>query len=80
VKRHHCSLVSSYLELITIVIVFNLSSFAQTSPQPFIDSKLQQQVEELVRGFHGDVGVYVRNLNTGQPQLIGLILCSPLQA
>ena len=65
-KRHHCSLVSSYLELITIVIVFNLSSFAQTSPQPFIDSKLQQQVEELVRGFHGDVGVYVRNLNTGQ--------------
>jgi hypothetical protein len=58
--------VLSYLALITFVIVFNLPSFAQTPPQPFTDSKLQQQVEELVRGFHGDVGVYIRNRNTGQ--------------
>jgi beta-lactamase class A len=65
-KRHHCSRVLSYVELLTFVIVFNLSSFAQTPPQPFIDSKLQQQVEDLVRGFHGDVGAYIRNLSTGQ--------------
>ena len=65
-KRHQYSLVLSYLELITFAIILNLSSSAQTPPQPFIDSKLQQQVENLVRGFHGDVGVYIRNLSTGK--------------
>lgn len=31
-----------------------------------IDSKLQQKLEVLLQPFHGDVGVYVRNLKTGQ--------------
>ena len=65
-ERHQFSFVSGCLALIIFIIVSNLPSFAQTLPQPFTDSKLQQQVEELVRGFHGDVGAYIRNLNTGQ--------------
>ena len=34
------------------------------SPKP--DAALQSRLEQAVAGFHGDVGVYVRNLRTGQ--------------
>ena len=34
------------------------------------DPVLLQKLTDLVRGFHGDVGVYVRNLNTGQSAAI----------
>ncbi len=37
-------------------------------PQP--DATLQAQLQEAVQGFHGDVGVYVRNLRTGQTAAI----------
>lgn len=30
------------------------------------DSKLEKKITELVKGFHGDVGVYVKNLRTGK--------------
>jgi beta-lactamase class A len=30
------------------------------------DQKLQQQIQQLVQGFHGDIGVYVKNLRTGK--------------
>jgi beta-lactamase class A len=30
------------------------------------DKKLQRQVEELIKGFNGDVGVYVKNLKNGK--------------
>ena len=38
------------------------------APRP--DATLQSQLEAAVRGFHGDVGVYVRNLRTGQTAAI----------
>lgn len=31
-----------------------------------IDKKLQKQVEELLKGFNGDVGVYIKNLKNGK--------------
>lgn len=31
-----------------------------------IDKKLQKQVEELLKGFSGDVGVYIKNLKNGK--------------
>jgi len=34
------------------------------------DATLQARLEQAVRGFHGDVGVYVRNLRTGQSAAI----------
>jgi beta-lactamase class A len=34
------------------------------------DPALQARLEELVRGFRGDVGIYVRNLRTGQSAAI----------
>src|SRR6185295_1551813 len=30
------------------------------------DHRLQQQMEEIVKGLHGDIGVYVKNLHTGK--------------
>ncbi|HEX8245454.1 MAG TPA: serine hydrolase [Longimicrobium sp.] len=38
---------------------------AQAGPPARADRVLQARLEALVRGFHGDVGIYVRNLRTG---------------
>ncbi len=35
-------------------------------PAQKIDKKLQQQVETLIKGFNGDIGVYVKNLKNGK--------------
>lgn len=45
-------------------LLFLLTStvFAQEK----IDKKLQAQLNELVKGFNGDVGIYVKNLKTGR--------------
>ena len=48
--------------LLILFFVFFLSdAHAQKT-----DKKLQRQVEELVRGFNGDVGVYIKNLKNGR--------------
>src|ERR1043165_7114211 len=38
-----------------------LISFDHLSAQK-INKKLQQKIEELIKGFHGDIGVYVKDL------------------
>ena len=38
------------------------------APKP--DATLQRRLEQAVQGFHGEVGVYVRNLRTGQTAAI----------
>ena len=35
-----------------------------------IDSKLQNKLEEAIKGFNGDIGIYVKNLRTGKTVLI----------
>src|SRR5688572_3843682 len=30
------------------------------------DKKLQKQVEELIKGYNGDIGVYIKNLDNGK--------------
>lgn len=34
------------------------------------DHRLQQKIQELVAGFHGDIGVYVKNLRTGKVAML----------
>ena len=36
-------------------------SFAQK-----VDNKLQKKIEETIKGFNGDIGIYVKNLRTGK--------------
>lgn len=37
---------------------------------PWVDATLQEKVQSVVHGFEGDVGIYVRNLRTGQSAAI----------
>ena len=30
------------------------------------DKKLRAKLEEAIRGYHGDIGIYVKNLRTGK--------------
>lgn len=47
-------------------LVFLLGSLSVTAQPPKTDKKLQAQVQQLLTGFRGDVGVYIKNLRTGK--------------
>jgi beta-lactamase class A len=50
-------------KILPFLLLFLTSAlFAQEK----IDKKLQVQLNELVKGFNGDVGIYVKNLKTGK--------------
>jgi beta-lactamase class A len=49
---------------LTLLLVSCTSSQSVVRDHP--DAALQQQLENVARGFKGDVGIYVRNLKTGQ--------------
>lgn len=40
--------------------------FLQTLSAQKVDKKLQRQVAELIQGFNGDIGVYIKNLENGR--------------
>lgn len=44
------------------IILFTIGLSAQEK----VDHKLQQKLNDLVKGFNGDVGIYVKNLKTGK--------------
>ncbi len=49
-----------------LLFVFNSCSSSQSTRSDFTDGVLQKKVEAAIKGFKGDIGVYVRNLKTGQ--------------
>ncbi len=51
---------------ISIAIVCLLVITLSASAQEKIDRKLTLKLQELVKGFQGDVGIYVQNLKTGR--------------
>jgi len=60
----------STLLVAALCLAAPLSAQAPTRPPVRIDRTLQHQLEEIVRGFDGKVGVYVRNLKTGRGAMI----------
>ena len=48
------------LKLLILLLTITSTAFAQT------DRKLTQQLNDAVKGFHGQVGIYVQNLKTGK--------------
>src|SRR4051812_40702014 len=47
-----------------VIIVFSLLIFPFTNLlAQKIDKKLQRKIEKLIAGFHGDIGVYIKDLN-----------------
>jgi len=52
------------LKLLILLLAVTSTVFAQT------DRKLTQQLNDAVKGFHGQVGIYVQNLKTGKTAAI----------
>lgn len=53
------------MKKISIAIASFLACTLSLSAQDKIDRKLNLKLQELVKGFQGDVGIYVQNLKTG---------------
>ena len=53
------------MKKISIAIASFLACTLSLSAQDKIDRKLNLKLQELVKGFQGDVGIYVQNLRTG---------------
>jgi beta-lactamase class A len=51
---------------ITCIVLFIIPAFAQDK----IDTKLTAKLQDMVKGFKGDVGIYVQNLKTGKTAFI----------
>jgi beta-lactamase class A len=52
------------LKLSTLFLIISVAAFAQT------DKKLTAQLQNAVKGFNGQVGIYVKNLKTGKTAAI----------
>lgn len=57
--------VNDFLRVI-VCLFFCVAISRTTSAQTRTDSKLEKKIIELVKGFKGDVGIYVKNLRTGK--------------
>jgi beta-lactamase class A len=53
------------LSLIFLLIILQVISYSQKT-----DNRLQRKLEETVKGFNGDIGIYVKNLRTGKINFI----------
>lgn len=47
--------------LTALLIVTSITTFSQKK-----DKKLEKDISELVKDFHGDIGIYIKNLRTGK--------------
>ncbi len=52
------------MKIFICLLVFLFGKLQTTAQQ--IDRKLQQKIEQLVTGFQGDVGIYIKSLKTGR--------------
>jgi len=52
------------IPLLALALCFTINLFAQK--QEKVDAKLNKMIGELMKGFDGDVGVYVKSLKTGK--------------
>ncbi|WP_121352966.1 serine hydrolase [Flavisolibacter nicotianae] len=50
----------------TVIFFFAVLCLGLQAPAQKRDKKLQRQMEELIRGFGGNIGVYVKNLKNGK--------------
>lgn len=54
------------MKKVLLFIVLALSATLLQAQEERLDKKLQTQLNELVKGFNGEVGIYVKNLKTGK--------------
>jgi beta-lactamase class A len=53
------------LKSVLALLLLTAPLAAQAPPPPRVDAALTARIDSLARGFHGQVGIYVRNLRTG---------------
>jgi beta-lactamase class A len=53
------------MKKLTLLFLLAISAMCAMAQQK-TDDKLQQKLQDLVKGFNGDVGIYVQNLKTGK--------------
>jgi beta-lactamase class A len=54
------------MKIILLLIIFFAKFYSAKSQKIITDKKLTSKIEELVKGFNGDVGVYVKSLKTNK--------------
>lgn len=54
------------MKIFSVIITCFLAGAISVSAQNKIDQKLTLKLQELVKGFQGDAGIYVQNLRTGK--------------
>ncbi|MFH0991606.1 MAG: serine hydrolase [bacterium] len=64
-----CMRMSSTIIALSLFILFTVPATESFSKETR-DRTLQRKLEQLVKGFRGDVGIYVRNLKTGKSAAI----------
>lgn len=47
-------------------MIFFILLFSVIAPAQKTDKKLQQKIEDAIKGFNGDIGIYIKNLRTGK--------------
>src|SRR6201995_2091238 len=52
------------LKILTLFLIITSTAFAQT------DNKLTTQLQDAIKGFNGQIGIYVKNLKTGKTAAI----------
>jgi beta-lactamase class A len=52
--------------MIKRILVFSFFIFSYVSYAQPVDKKLQKEVEKLIAGFNGDIGVYIKNLKNNK--------------
>ena len=60
VKNNNFIYMNKVLKLISFVFIFTCSGFRLQAQKT--DKKLERQIRELLKDFHGDAGIYVHNL------------------
>ena len=60
----HANIKRSIWRSVPLVLMLVSCATPASNDRPQTDSRLQQEIEQLVRGFHGEAGIYVRNLKT----------------
>ncbi len=58
------------MRCLLLCLLLAAPALAAQRPPDHPDRALQRQLDSLVRGFHGQVGIYVRNLHTGRTAAI----------
>ena len=57
-----------FMKRISVLLAMSFAIITAEAQKP--DKKLQAKIQEAISGYHGDIGIYVKNLRTGKTVFI----------